>query len=67
MSTYRMACNPHDYDSHTGVCSVPFWVVDDGGILPPLAIDQAFLIGSSIIGVWSLGFGFKILRKYLMR
>lgn len=65
--TYRLACNPQDFDSQTLVCSSPFWVVDDGGFLPPLTVADAFLIGSAVIAVWSLGFGFKLLRKFLFR
>lgn len=60
-----MACNPQDYDVQTGVCAAPSWVVFDGGFLPSLAVSDALILGSAVVSVWALGFGFKILRKFL--
>lgn len=59
-------CDIENYDVSTNTCSqVVFKEMD--GLLPPLSVAEAGLIGTSIITVWCLGFGFKLVRKYLMR
>ena len=30
-----------------------------------LAVSDALILGSAVVSVWALGFGFKIVRKFL--
>lgn len=61
------ACALDDFDTQTGVCSHPVWVDAAPGLLPPLSVADGLLISSAIVGVWAVGFGFKIVRKFIFR
>lgn len=61
-----LTCSPIDFDYTTGECSNPVWV-DAPGLLPSLSVGDAFLLGSAVVAVWSLGFGFKLIRKFIFR
>lgn len=59
-------CELQNYDIQNNTCSLVEFKEFDS-FLPPLSIAEAGFIGTSIITIWCLGFGFKLVRKYLMR
>lgn len=66
MTFLTLYCHPNNYDESTATCSSPEWRPDQG-LLPPLTVSDALAIGSAIVAVWTLGFGFKIIRKFLFK
>lgn len=61
------ACPLANFDAVTGVCSNPVWLQAAPGMLPPLSVQDGILISTAIVSVWAVGFGFKMLRKFLYR
>lgn len=60
------SCLPENFDSLTNSCSEVVWIYREG-LLPALSVEDAFILGSAVVGIWSLGFGFKLLRKFIFR
>jgi hypothetical protein len=50
----------------TATCSAPEWAVMPG-LLPPLSVDDALLIGSAILAAWGLGVAGRMLRRYVSK
>jgi len=51
----------------TGVCTTPVWLEVSDGLLPPLELSDALLLGSVTLGIFALAFGFKTIRRFLFR
>lgn len=60
------ACKLENFDTVTMTCSSPEWV-SSPGFLPNLSVQDAFLLSSLVIGVWAVGYSFKIIRKMMGR
>lgn len=60
------SCLPENFDHLTNSCIEVTWIYREG-LLPALSIEDAFILGSAVVGIWSLGFGFKLLRKFIFR
>lgn len=60
------SCKIEDFDPLTNVCSEVLWVYREG-LLPSLPVADALVLGSAVVGIWTLGFGFKLLRKFIFR
>lgn len=63
---YQQVCLPEYFDPLTETCSNVVWV-EQMGFLPSLSVQDALTIGSAIVGVWALGFSFKLIRKFIFR
>lgn len=63
---FQQVCLTQHFDPLTESCSELTWV-EQQSFLPSLSVQDSLLIGSAIVSCWAIGFGFKILRKYLFR
>lgn len=50
----------------TITCTSPEWSVVPG-LLPPLSLGDALVIGSAICGVWGLAVAARMLRRFVKR
>ena len=58
------ACAVQDFDVATGTCAHEVWM-DSPGVLPPLPASDGLLLSGYMIGVCSLAWSFKFLRRFL--
>lgn len=55
---YVLACEQHP-DPMTGTCASGWLVQPQAQFLPPMSIDDAFLIGGSIVLLWITVYGVR--------
>jgi len=62
--TLQQFCNEADFDSVTQTCSAPYWAHAFGGV-PPLPVDDAFLIAAATWALWGLAWILRPIVKTL--
>jgi hypothetical protein len=44
------------WDEPTQTCTAEAWVEQPAGVLPPLTVEDAEVLGAAILSVWAVGF-----------
>lgn len=58
------SCPVANFDAGTGECAAIVWVEQSQGF-PPLAADDGLYLGGLVLGVWVIGFGWRVVAQFL--
>lgn len=59
-------CSAADYDVQTATCAAPTWEpIQQPSFLPDLTVAEGLQIAAAIGSIWALGFGAKMVRRFL--
>lgn len=63
-----LACDLDDYNPATGECAAPYFTEiapPSPSVLPPLTVEEGFLVSGAILLVWAIAWTFKAAKKAL--